>query len=119
MKRAFAIATLLIVAIIEVVPHTHADSLDLWLGDDSGAPATQHIVRCDGAHGGAAHMHPDETRRTDSCIACFREHLRATTLRTVLGAPAMLRQFLIATVRVASANATRLRQSSRAPPLAS
>ncbi|HLJ72963.1 MAG TPA: hypothetical protein VKU62_00155 [Thermoanaerobaculia bacterium] len=119
MKRLFALASLLILGIVEIAPHRHADSLDLWLGDDGAPAATQHVIRCDGATGGVRHMHRDATRQTDSCLACLRQHLRATARDAVIVTPHRLRQFLSVTARVAHARSVGLRKTSRGPPLAS
>jgi len=118
-KRLFALASLLILGIVEIAPHRHADSLDLWLGDDGAPAATQHVIRCDGATGGVRHMHRDATRQTDSCLACLRQHLRATARDAVIVTPHRLRQFLSVTARVAHARSVGLRKTSRGPPLAS
>jgi hypothetical protein len=118
-KRLLAAATLLILAIVEFAPHRHADSLDLWLGVDSPSPVTEHVIRCDGATGGIAHIHRDTTRQTDSCLACLRQHFRATALRALPAAAHTFREFLAVTIRIAHAESIRLRKSSRAPPLAS
>jgi len=118
-KRLLALASLLILGLVEIAPHRHADSLDLWLGDDAEQTTTQHVIRCDGATGGVAHMHRDATRQTDSCLACLRQHLRATARGGLIVAPHRLHQFLAVTVRVAHARSVRLRKSSRGPPLAS
>jgi hypothetical protein len=117
-KRFLAAASLLVLGLVEIAPHRHADSLDLWLGDDA-PQATQHVIRCDGASGGVAHMHRDATRQADSCLACLRQHLRATALKSLTGTLQTLQQFVAITARVAYAHSVRLRKSSRAPPRAS
>jgi len=118
-KRILAAASLLILGLVEIAPHRHGDSLELWLGDDAAQTATQHVIRCDGATGGIAHMHRDATRQADSCLACLRQHLRATARGTLSVTPHRLQQFLSVTARVAYARSVRLRKSSRGPPLAS
>src|SRR5581483_224752 len=115
-KRLLALASLLILGLVEIAPHRHADSLDLWLGDEAPPATTQHVIRCDGATGGVAHIHRDSTRQTDSCLACLRQHLRATARGALMVTPQRLHQFLSVTARVAHARGIRLRKSSRGPP---
>ena len=116
LKRFLAAASLLILGITETAPHRHADSLDLWLGDEVAAQS-EHVVRCDGPAAGATHMHRDVSLQVDSCLACFRQHMQATASKLTLGAPIPLQHFVAVAARVAYARAVRLRKSSRGPPI--
>jgi hypothetical protein len=115
LKRFLAAAALLVLGVTEMAPHRHADRLDVW-SDADGATRPAHIVRCDGPAAGATHMHRDVPQSSDACLACFRQHMRATASRVVLGAPQPLQHFIAVAARVAYAHAIRLRKSSRAPP---
>jgi hypothetical protein len=115
LKRFLAAASLLIIGITETAPHRHAGSLDLWLGDDIDAQA-KHVIRCDGPAAGATHMHRDAERQTDPCLACFRQHMQATSSRIALVPPTPHQHFAAIAARVAYAHAIQLRKSSRAPP---
>jgi hypothetical protein len=116
LKRFLAAASLLIIGVTEVAPHRHADSLDLWVGDDI-AGQTEHVIRCDGPAAGATHMHRDAERQADPCLACFRQHMQATSSRIAIVAPTPRQHFLAVAARVAHAHAIQLRKSSRAPPI--
>jgi hypothetical protein len=115
LKRFLAAASLLILALTETAPHRHNDSLDLWLGDD--VAQSEHVIRCDGPAAGATHMHRDAVRQIDPCLACFRQHMRATASRVAIAAPTPLQHFIAVAARVSCARAIQLRKSSRAPPI--
>jgi len=110
-KRVIAVAGLLILGITELAPHRHGDSID-----DANTATEVHVLRCDGPTAGVAHMHRDQQRQVDPCLACFRQHMQATASKIVIGTPHILKQFLTVTARVAHAHAIRVRKSSRAPP---
>jgi hypothetical protein len=112
-RRWIAAVSLIFVALTEIAPHRHADSiLDLTLG--SGGEA--HVIRCESPATGVPHLHRDRVRHIDPCVACFRQHMQATASRIALGTPQILQQALIVVARVAHARAIELRQSSRGPP---
>jgi hypothetical protein len=115
LKRLLAAASLLILGITEMAPHRHADSLDLWLGDEVAAQS-EHIIRCDGPAAGATHMHRDQPVQVDTCLACFRQHMQATASKVTLGVSQAAQHFRVVAARVAYAEAIRLRKSSRGPP---
>jgi hypothetical protein len=115
-KRLLSLAALLILGITEMAPHRHADSLDLWTGDDIAA-RTEHVIRCDGPAAGATHVHRDVPREIDPCLACFRHHMNATALRVESITPVLRAAAVAVTARVASARTIQLRKSSRAPPV--
>ncbi|HEY8132917.1 MAG TPA: hypothetical protein VII12_13630 [Thermoanaerobaculia bacterium] len=113
-RRWIAAVSLIFVALTEIAPHRHADSiLDLTLG--SGGEA--HIIRCESPASGVPHLHRDRVRHIDPCVACFRQHMQATASSITLGAPQILQQTLIVVARVAHARAIELRKSSRGPPI--
>jgi hypothetical protein len=112
-RRWIAAVSLIFVALTEIAPHRHADSiLDLTLG--SGGEL--HVIRCDEATGGIPHLHRDRVRQIDPCVACFRQHMQATASSITLRTPQILQQALIVVARVAHAHAIQLRTSSRGPP---
>ena len=103
-RRAAAAAALIVVAITQIAPHHHAER------------SPKLLIKCAGPAPGVPHLHPDAAPQRDNCLACFRQHLRATFSEVTIGAPQTLAQFVIVAARIAHARTIRLRQSSRAPP---
>jgi hypothetical protein len=112
-RRCLAAVCLIFVALTEIAPHRHADSiLELTLG--SGGE--EHVVRCESRTPGVPHFHRDRVRQIDPCVACFRQHMQATASVLTVGTPQILQHALIVVARVAHARAIELRKFSRGPP---
>ena len=103
-RRVVAAVALIVVAITQIAPHHHAET------------SPKLLIKCAGPTRDVPHLHPIATAQRDNCLACFRQHLRATFSKVTLGPPQVLAHVVVVTARIARARTVRLRQSSRAPP---
>ena len=105
-RRLFAAVGLMVLAVVEIAPHNHADSLF----------SKPLVIHCDGGTAAVPHLHPTRAPQNDGCLACFRQHMQLTASKIALGSPQILAQFFVVTARVSHARVIRLRKFSRGPP---